>query len=61
MCAIRARAVFGGGMRLRDAVVVQRIIGAALKQALPVPVGRAVAQADEGALRRTSALISTCW
>src|SRR5262249_11463988 len=38
-------------MCLRDAVIVQRIVRAALKKPLPVPVGCAMAQADEGARR----------
>ena len=40
-----------GRMRLRDAGVVQRIVGAALKSSLPVPVGGAMAQAEERARR----------
>ena len=42
----------GGRIRLRDAFIVQGNISAALKQALRVPVGDAVAEAQKGARRR---------
>ena len=42
----------GGRVRLRDAFIVERNVGAALKPALPIPVGNAMAQAEKGARRR---------
>jgi hypothetical protein len=40
-----------GRVRLGNAFIVQRDVGPALKQALDVPVGDAVAEAEEGARR----------
>ena len=46
----------GSGMRLGNTFVVEGDIGAALKPALPVPVGDAVAEAEERARRRRQGL-----
>ena len=48
-------------MRLRNAFVVQGNISAALKPALGVPVGDAVAEAQKERDGVGNRVISTCW